>query len=149
MEDDAEIDVLSEHPAQHALASPQHLVQVECHRGHDLLAGEREQLAGEDARALSRLPDVLDQRRVDRDAGLEVVPDVVDPGEDHRQEVVEVVRHAPASRPTLSSFCAWWKTSSSRRCSVTSRALITTPWTAGSSRRFRATPSARRQEPSR
>ncbi|MFT3916133.1 MAG: hypothetical protein QM704_19235 [Anaeromyxobacteraceae bacterium] len=32
----------------------------------------------------------------------------------------------PASRPTLSSRCAWWNCCSSRRCSVTSTAVSTT-----------------------
>ena len=93
-----ELDVLADDALQQRIDTRQHLVEVERLRLQDLAPAEREQLARQALRALSRgadLPDV-DRRRV---VGPEVLQHQLAVAEDGRQQVVEIVGDAAGEAP--------------------------------------------------
>ena len=74
-------------------SSPHERAEVEHLRRDDLAAAEHQQLAGQRRGAVGGAADLGDVV-VDRVLGLELLLGEVDAGQDHRQQVVEVVRDA-------------------------------------------------------
>jgi hypothetical protein len=95
--DDPQLDVLADEAQDHLLGAQDDLVEVEDLGGDDLLARERQQVAGQRRRRLGRLHHVGQPlpRRVN---GRQRLQAVVDPRGDDREEVVEVMRD-PAGQP--------------------------------------------------
>jgi hypothetical protein len=89
---DAQRDALAERAVEQALEVAQQAADVE-HLGLDhLAAAEHEQLAGEGGGAIGRAPDLLDVV-ADRMVGGQLARGEADAGQDHREQVVEVVGH--------------------------------------------------------
>ena len=87
------LDALADQAPEHLEHALDRGVDVE-HLGHDrLLAGKRQQLAGQVGRTLGGLADLL-QVDCDRVAILELVKGQFGVADDHAQHVVEVVGHA-------------------------------------------------------
>ena len=90
---DAQRDALAQRAVEQALEVAQQAADVE-HLGLDhLAAAEHEQLARERRGAVGRAPDLLDVV-ADRVVGGQLARGEADAGEDHRQQVVEVVGDA-------------------------------------------------------
>ena len=88
-----ELDVLAHQAAEHALHPPDERVEVDHLRLEDLLPAEREELAGERARPLGGVVD-LHEVCAQRVALCDVRDGKARVAQDHRQQVVEVVRDA-------------------------------------------------------
>ncbi len=90
--DRRQLDVLADHPAQHLVEAGDQLVQVEDPRLDDLPAREGQQLLRQLGGPLRRRLDLLQVFPVGRAA--RAVGQELGQRQDHRQQVVEVVRDA-------------------------------------------------------
>ena len=85
-------------PREQLLGTRQYFVDVEHLRLEHLLAAEREQLPRQRARSLGGLADLLDVFPL-RLAGGAVLEQQLAVAQDHRQEIIEIVRHASRQPP--------------------------------------------------
>ncbi len=95
--EDLQPDVLADQSAQHRLHLAEHPVEIEYTGLQHLLATEGQQLAGQLDRTLAALVDLL-QLQLERGTRTELGQQQIAVAIDHRQHVVEVVRH-PAGQP--------------------------------------------------
>ena len=122
-------------------------VQVEVTRLQDLLATEQQQLPRQIRRALGSGLQLLQSLLHRRGQPLTLLHRL-GLQQDHREDVVEIVRHAAGQRPMASIFCDWRSCCSSSRCSVTSRELRATTLSPQKSAMPRPIDCSMRHEPS-
>ncbi len=89
-----EEDVGADHPLEHAIEIGDERVQIEDARLKHLLSAEGEELAREGRGAITRVVDLL-QVRAHGVVRAEPLQEGVGVAEDHGEQIVEVVRHAP------------------------------------------------------
>ena len=121
-----ELDRLAEEPIEHRVQVADDAVDVEHGGRQHLLSAEGQKLARERRRLVGGFPGALGMG-AERILGGQPPQNQLAVAADDHEQVVEVVRDAPASLPTASIFWAWrscssvWRRASSARwCSVRS-----------------------------